>query len=217
MRYAGERNRAEDAYGRQINDLANQVFGGQYNTDLARRDQALGQLGGLGQQDVQNRLSGAGLFQQGLGNVFQGLGQTGAIDQQRFGDPERLLQAGGIIQQRPFVPLQTGANILSGLQGTPTTNTNPLGQLFGLGVQLANSFAGGAGRGAAAGSDARLKRDVVRLGALPSGLPVYRFRYVWSDASQIGVMAHEALELFPEAVALDRDGGWLTVDYGRIG
>lgn len=142
-RYAGERNRAEDAYGRQINDLANQVFGGQYNQDLARRDQALGQLGQYGQQDVQNRLSGAGLFQQGLSNVFQGLGQTGAIDQQRFTDPERLLQAGGIIQQRPFVPLQTGANILAGLQGTPTTNTNPLGQLFGLGTQLANSFAQG--------------------------------------------------------------------------
>ena len=52
---------------------------------------------------------------------------------------------------------------------------------------------------------------------LPSGLPVYRFRYVWSDAPQIGVMAHEALPLFPDAVAIDPVGGWLMVDYGRIG
>ena len=146
MRYAGERNRAEDAYGRQINDLANQVFGGQYNQDLARRDQALGQARPVSASRTSRTGSAApACSSRALGNVFQGLGQTGAIDQQRFGDPERLLQAGGIIQQRPFVPLQTGANILAGLQGTPTTNTNPLGQIFGLGTQLAASSSAVAG------------------------------------------------------------------------
>jgi len=64
-------------------------------------------------------------------------------------------------------------------------------------------------------SDRRLKRDIERVGALPSGLPVYRYRYLWSDAPQIGVMADEAREMFPGAVA--EFDGFLAVDYSRIG
>ena len=64
-------------------------------------------------------------------------------------------------------------------------------------------------------SDARLKRDVEYLGSLPSGLPVYRFRYLGDDAEQLGVMAQEAMRLFPAAV--HEIGGWLAVDYDRIG
>ena len=144
MRYAGERNRAEDAYGRQINDLANQVFGGQYNQDLARRDQALGQLGGLGQQDVANRLAGAGLYQQGRQNVFAGLGQAAEIDAMRYADPTRLFEAGGLIQNQPWGPLQQGANLLSSLRypqsQTSSANPNPFAQLVGLGTQVAGAF-----------------------------------------------------------------------------
>lgn len=67
-------------------------------------------------------------------------------------------------------------------------------------------------------SDARLKRDIERIGALPSGLPVYQFRYVWDDADaplQTGVMAQEALEVAPDAVAM-HPSGYLMVDYGRL-
>lgn len=67
-------------------------------------------------------------------------------------------------------------------------------------------------------SDARLKRDVTRIGALESGLPVYQFRYVWDadDAPmQVGVMAQEALKVAPEAVAM-HPAGFLMVDYGRL-
>ena len=143
MRYAGERNRAEDAYGRQINDLANQVYGGQYNTDLARRDQALQQLGGLGQQDVANRLAGAGLYQQGRQNVFAGLGQAAGIDAMRYADPTRLFEAGNLIQNQPWGTLQQGANLLSSLQyprsQTTQANPNPFAQLVNLGTQVAHS------------------------------------------------------------------------------
>ena len=65
-------------------------------------------------------------------------------------------------------------------------------------------------------SDRRLKRDIARIGALASGLPVYAFRYLWSDVPQIGVMAQEALGLFPDAVSR-HSSGYLMVDYGRIG
>jgi hypothetical protein len=83
-----------------------------------------------------------------------------------------------------------------------------------------NAFMGGLFQMGAAAlplafSDIRLKRDIERIGALPSGLPVYAYRYLWSDEPQVGVMAHEARELFPDAVA--EFGGYLAVDYGRIG
>jgi hypothetical protein len=47
-------------------------------------------------------------------------------------------------------------------------------------------------------SDRRLKTNITRIGALPSGLPVYRYNYIWSAETYIGVMAQEALQFFPE-------------------
>lgn len=86
----------------------------------------------------------------------------------------------------------------------------------GMGWQNALNLAGTIGKAAVAFSDIRLKRDIARVGALPSGLPVYDFKYAWADEPQRGVMAHEARELFPEAVS-EGPGGFLMVDYSRIG
>ncbi len=68
----------------------------------------------------------------------------------------------------------------------------------------------------AAFSDIRLKRDIKRIGALPSGLPFYEFEYTWGGGRQIGVMAQEALEMFPSAVSV-HDSGYLMVRYDLIG
>jgi hypothetical protein len=215
--YANARNSEEDAYGRQINDLANQVFGGQYNADLGRRDQALGALGGLGQQDVQNRLAGAGLYQQGVANQFGAVGASDNVNQQRYGESERLFQAGNTIQQQPYASLERGAGIIGQLrfpqQQTTQDNPNPFAQAIGFGTSIAGAFmpAGGA----AAASDRRQKRDIRPIGAMPSGLPLYHFRYVWSDDDHIGVMAQEAAVMFPDAVS--EVNGILAVDYARIG
>ena len=86
-----------------------------------------GQLGGLGQQDVANRLAGAGLYQQGRQNVFAGLGQAAGIDAMRYADPTRLFEAGGLIQNAPWGPLQQGAQTLGALQfpSSQTTQENP--------------------------------------------------------------------------------------------
>lgn len=65
-------------------------------------------------------------------------------------------------------------------------------------------------------SDRRVKRDIEQIGALASGLPVYSFRYLWDDAPQIGVMAQEARDIFPDAV-IETPGGVLMVDYSLIG
>jgi hypothetical protein len=65
-------------------------------------------------------------------------------------------------------------------------------------------------------SDIRLKRDIVEVGQLPDGLHLYRYRYLWSDAVYVGVMAQEVLTIAPDAVVRG-DDGYLRVDYGRLG
>jgi hypothetical protein len=64
-------------------------------------------------------------------------------------------------------------------------------------------------------SDIRLKRDIKRIGAMPSGLPIYEFTYVWGGSPQIGVMAQEALHYAPHAVSM-HDSGFLQVHYGML-
>jgi len=64
-------------------------------------------------------------------------------------------------------------------------------------------------------SDIRLKEDIRPAGSLPSGLPVYFFRYRDSPQDEhLGVMAHEAVFTHPTAV--DASGAALAVDYGAI-
>ena len=66
-------------------------------------------------------------------------------------------------------------------------------------------------------SDFRLKKDIEPIGRMSSGLPLYKFRYLWDkphDPLHTGVMARETMELFPEAVG--EMYGYLTVDYSRI-
>ena len=145
LRYAKARGSAEDAYGKQINDLANSIFGGAYNADLGRRDQALTSLAGLGQQDVQNRLLGAGLYNQGTENLFGALQASGLVDASRFTDAERLFQAGNTIYDQPYQQLERGAGILGQLQ-FPTSqrtsqNVNPFSQLLGAGIGIAGAAA----------------------------------------------------------------------------
>jgi hypothetical protein len=147
--YAQARGSAEDAYGRQLNDLANEVYGGAYQTDMARKDAALGQLGGLGQQDLQNRIAGAGLYQQGIGNMFGGVSAMPTVDASRYSDLERLFQAGTTIKDLPWGSLNMGANVLGKLQAptstTQTSNPNPFGQLIGLGTGIAGLGTGNGG------------------------------------------------------------------------
>jgi len=64
-------------------------------------------------------------------------------------------------------------------------------------------------------SDRRLKRDVELIGRY-GGLGIYRFRYLWSEQSFIGVMAQEVCRLFPWTVVCGPDG-WLRVNYFALG
>lgn len=65
-------------------------------------------------------------------------------------------------------------------------------------------------------SDIRVKRDIVWLQDLASGLRLYRYRYAGGETLYVGVMAQEVLEISPGAVRRGRDG-YLRVDYRQLG
>lgn len=64
-------------------------------------------------------------------------------------------------------------------------------------------------------SDRRLKTDIVRVGTLDDGLPVYRFRFKGQNSYQIGVMADEVEKVHPSAVG--EFHGIKMVDYSQVG
>jgi hypothetical protein len=65
-------------------------------------------------------------------------------------------------------------------------------------------------------SDIRLKHHIQEVGTTTDGLKLYRFRYIWSEETYIGVMAQEVLEVKPEAV-ITREDGFYAVDYDMLG
>ncbi|WP_284765368.1 tail fiber domain-containing protein [Agrobacterium sp. CFBP2214] len=86
-------------------------------------------------------------------------------------------------------------------------------------VNAANAKMGGLfgllGTGLTAGmkySDRRLKTGVRRVGSLDNGLPVYAYRMVGSPVTEIGLMADEVEDKFPDAVH-QQPNGFKMVDY----
>ncbi|MGO9446674.1 MAG: tail fiber domain-containing protein [Thiobacillaceae bacterium] len=67
-------------------------------------------------------------------------------------------------------------------------------------------------------SDRRLKKDVVYLTTLATGIKLYSFRYVWSDAIYVGVMAQDLLSTATHgnAVTLTKHN-YYVVDYKALG
>jgi hypothetical protein len=68
-------------------------------------------------------------------------------------------------------------------------------------------------------SDVRLKKDIRRVGTLENGLGLYLYRYLWDEddrTPRIGVMAQDVARIAPEALGAPR-GGYMTVDYGKLG
>lgn len=101
-------------------------------------------------------------------------------------------------------------NIFQGQQGiTKTTNPNPGNTVGGFGDLLS-----GAAAAWTAFSDRRLKRNIVKIGTTSAGLPVYSFNYINSPVTQIGVMADEAEQMFPNAVSEYK--GYKVVNYLEI-
>jgi len=61
-------------------------------------------------------------------------------------------------------------------------------------------------------SDARLKKNIVRVGDDPRGFGLYEYDFIWGDRER-GVIAQEVIGILPVAV---HESGYLMVDYGAL-
>lgn len=159
---------------------------------------------------------GAGLINAGqnfAGNNFnQGMSAGGVFQNQN----QNIIQ-GNMDQFNESIrnPLSVyGA--LSGAAGNTQAKTSA-------GVVTQPSIASQVGSfvGALKPSDIRMKENIEKISVLPSGLSLYAYDYKpeFKDEAghgrHIGVMAQEALEVFPEAVIV-ADNGYYAVDYSKI-
>jgi hypothetical protein len=192
-----ERDAAQQTY---LDDPAFQGMLGLESNRLLKQLNARGQTyGGT------SALAGARVGLEGYGNYLNRLQGQG---QQGFG--ATTSQANTRMNQGNldfgFGATKAGSEINFG---------NSVAQAQQSGVNNLLSLVGTGAQAAAAFSDVRLKRDIQNVGHLPSGLPAYRFKYTWSDDEHQGVLAHEAAEMFPDAVSR-HESGFLIVDYSKV-
>lgn len=97
-----------------------------------------------------------------------------------------------------------------------------LGSLAGAGIGYGLGGLGGVGIGSQVGagigglfSDRRLKTDIKQVGTADNGLAIYSYRYTFGGPSQIGFMADEVEQVFPDAVSVD-PYGYKVVDYSKV-
>lgn len=159
--------------------------------------QQLGGLAGQGQQMQHQDIA-----------MLEGVGRDIRMDDQMHAD---LAYQDWLRQWNyPLDMLNVRTSLASGQpHGQATTGPGP--NNFAQNLGAFGALAGGIGML----SDRRLKRDIERAGTLPSGLPVYRFKYLWEDTERLGVIADEVEVLFPEAVS--DVGGYKAVNYAEIG
>ncbi len=74
----------------------------------------------------------------------------------------------------------------------------------------------GAGTLASMFSDRRIKENITEVGKYENGLPMYEFNYIGDGTRYRGVMAQDVAEVFPDAVATNKQGV-MSVDYGKLG
>lgn len=108
-----------------------------------------------------------------------------------------------------------GSNTTTGTQYLPGQNMfgTVLGAIMGGAGTLGQT--GAFGKAGWLASDARLKENIEPVGETFSGIPLYKYNYKGDDTPQIGVMAQEASEFLPSAVAM-MPSGFLAVDYGQV-
>ena len=64
-------------------------------------------------------------------------------------------------------------------------------------------------------SDIRLKEDINYIFTMDNGVPIYTFKYKWSDDINIGTMAQDIEDMIPEAVSINSNG-YKMVDYSKV-
>jgi len=157
--------------------------------------------GVIGQQQADVAASGFASSGSALDLLRDSMSQ-GALTKAVVGQQGLIEEAGYQEQADSYAIMAQSARLAAEAEKTSAT-----GKFISAGVNAALAVA--------TLSDRRLKRDIRFLYCL-NGLGIYRFRYLWSDQTFIGVMAQEVLRVFPRAVTRGLDG-WLRVDYAMLG
>jgi len=184
---------------RGLGQVANDIYGGNYQAERGRQVGSLGMAPGLASADYldMQALQDVGQQRQNLANQY--LGQAGNTFNQAAQFPYDQLQ-----RYQGVVNSGTG-------QGGTTTSTSPnpnqsngFANLLGTGLSLAGMFAM---------SDVRLKSNIERVGTHPLGVGVYE--YDKFGKRERGVMAQEVEQVLPEAV-ITTPSGYKAVNYGLL-
>lgn len=195
----------------QENSMASQVYGTQADMNQFNANKRL--------QENQQRLAGAGMLGE-LGSMdtndtLARLSGLLNIGQSQYGidaanSPLALLQAyGGLLNPSGVMNVTTGQNVTGESSGTQKQSGGLLGQILSAAAQVGS---------AAAMSERRVKRDIVKLGEEADGLGVYRFNYLWDapdEPARFGVMVDEVERIRPWALGPEIDGV-MTVNYGAL-
>jgi hypothetical protein len=152
------------------------------------------------QRQYGNALNEYNMPYQALGNL---MGNSQAVGNPQFSG----------VPQSNMAPVDVAGNTWNAYNAEMDRYNQQQGNMFGGALGLGKL--GVAAYSAGMFSDIRLKRDIKRIGAMPSGLPTYRFRYIWADDVHEGVMAHEALHYAPESVSM-HPSGFLCVNYALL-
>jgi len=188
--------------------------------DASRNLQGQVAQGQFGEQALQRQFQGATALE-GLQN--QQLGVAGAVNQ--MGQQQTAHDQAGktadynqwlMAQQYPFQTQQLANQTLAAASGAmPPAQTTVETKPDNSGLQFLGTIAGAAATAYA--SDIRVKDDVVRIGKLHDGLPVYSFRYKGEPEGtmRIGLMAQDVEKRNPKAVREWSPGGMKMVDYSK--
>lgn len=208
----------QDFLGKNLSDLAANMYGHNYDTQIGSRDQALGLLSNNyntgQQQQIQAGALAPNLAGQDYTDLQNLLNVGGAYDSQAQQYTQDALNRWNFTQQQPWNNLQNYAGAVSGL-GSLGGTTSSAGTQTQPSQGLMPTLAGAAGMllpMVLGFSDRRMKHDIHRVGTSRNGLPVYAFKYKGDNVVHIGLMADEVEKVKPEAV-IDTTLGFKAVNY----
>ena len=160
--------------------------------------------------DVQNQL-----FGQDLTSRQQGINEYTSQYQTPF-NTVSALTTGTPVYGAPQASLPSYQVAPSDVQGAIYQNYNAANQNYQNRLGGLYGLLGTAGGAAIMASDRRLKRMIEPIGKMEkSGLTVYRYQYKCSKKWQVGVMADEVKEVYPDAVVKGMHG-YDMVDYSKV-
>ena len=210
-------------YQTDVASVANR-FGGLNNSGVAQTTAGLNEAQDIGQANLANQYTGnlQNLYNNQLQQQYNYYNQLNNANQTMLGNAYNALNynTGNTNAANQFVNQQYGTQ--AQMYGTQAQMYD---QQQADNARMLASIGGGVATGAGVGlaatfSDERLKENVVKVGAV-KGVNLYTFTYKQDNdlklptSKQVGMIAQEVLELYPQFVSVDKSGYYM-IDYTKL-